>query len=180
MILISQPFGEDIPDEGAMMAQFDDSIIQDTAAEKAQDTQEVGITLDPYEYRMRWMGEDEATARVHRKSVPAPSAPRASRARMGEGYRLLRLQLDPLVALHELDAVAARLGDLDEGIGARVAPAADEGAEVHSGLAERLGDAHDAHPALLAHVLDGLGDPHGKPTLYPPVVRPKSIPLGTD
>lgn len=55
---------ERIPDEGAITVQFDSSIIQDAVTEKAQDTQEVGITLDPYEYRVRWMGEDEATARA--------------------------------------------------------------------------------------------------------------------
>lgn len=61
---VSRGFGESIPDEGVTTIQFDDSIIQDTAAEKAQDMQEVGVTLNPYEYRMRWLGEDEATARA--------------------------------------------------------------------------------------------------------------------
>ena len=73
---------------------------------------------------------------------------------------LLGLELDPLVVAHELDLVAARLGDLDEGVGARVAPTGYQGGEVHAGLAEGLGDAHDALAALLAHVLDGIGDPH--------------------
>lgn len=26
---------------------------------------EVNVTMQPYEYRMRWYGEDEATAKVH-------------------------------------------------------------------------------------------------------------------
>ena len=73
---------------------------------------------------------------------------------------LLGLELDPLVIPHELDLVATSMGDLDEGVGARVAPATYEGGEVHAGLAEGLGDAHDALAALLAHVLDGIGDPH--------------------
>ena len=57
---------------------------------------------------------------------------------------LLGLELDPLVVAHELDLVAARLGDLHERVGARVAPAAYEGGKVQPGLAEGLGDAHDA------------------------------------
>ena len=73
---------------------------------------------------------------------------------------LLGLELDPLVVAHELDLVAARLGDLDEGVGARVAPTGYQGGEVHAGFAEGLGDAHDALSALLAHVFDGIGDPH--------------------
>lgn len=59
----SRGFGENIPEEGSVRVQYDDSIIQDTAAEKAQDMAEVGITLAPWEYRARWYGEDEATAR---------------------------------------------------------------------------------------------------------------------
>ena len=66
---LSRSFGEGIPDEGAMTVQFDDSIIQDTAAEKAQDMQEVGVTLNAYEYRMRWLGEDEATARARAAEI---------------------------------------------------------------------------------------------------------------
>lgn len=42
---------------------YDDSIITDTAAEKAQDMAEVGVTLNAWEYRMKWYGEDEPTAR---------------------------------------------------------------------------------------------------------------------
>ena len=69
VMVLSRSFGEGIPDEGAMTVQFDDSIVQDTAAEKAQDMQEVGVTLNPYEYRMRWMGEDEATARARASEI---------------------------------------------------------------------------------------------------------------
>lgn len=43
---------------------FDDSIVTDTAAEKAQDMAEVAAGLmQPWEYRVRWYGEDEETAR---------------------------------------------------------------------------------------------------------------------
>ena len=65
-----------------------------------------------------------------------------------ENKGLLGLELDPLVITHELGLVAARLGDLDERVGTRVTPAAYEGGEVHAGLAEGLGDAHDAPVAL--------------------------------
>ena len=34
-----------------MRVMFDDSIITDTAAEKAQDMREVGVTMQPWEYR---------------------------------------------------------------------------------------------------------------------------------
>ena len=70
---VSRGFGESIPDEGIVTVQFDDSIIQDTAAEKAQDMAEVGVTLNPFEYRMRWMGEDEATARARAAEIGAGS-----------------------------------------------------------------------------------------------------------
>ena len=63
VMCVSRGFGESIPEEGSVRVQYDDSIIQDTAAEKAQDMAEVGITLAPWEYRARWYGEDEATAR---------------------------------------------------------------------------------------------------------------------
>lgn len=62
---VSRAFGEDIPEEGLVRVQYDDSIIQDTAAEKAQDMAEVGVTMAAWEYRAKWYGEDEATARTH-------------------------------------------------------------------------------------------------------------------
>lgn len=42
VMAVSRGFGESVPDEGGVRVQFDDSIIQDTAAEKAQDMAEVG------------------------------------------------------------------------------------------------------------------------------------------
>ena len=71
----SRSFGESIPDEGVTTVRFDDSIIQDTAAEKEQDMREVGITLNPWEYRMRWLGEDEATARARAAEIGEKPAP---------------------------------------------------------------------------------------------------------
>ena len=62
-------FGESIPDEGEVHVQFDDSIIQDTAAEKEQDMKEVGVTMGVHEFRMKWYGEDEATARARASEI---------------------------------------------------------------------------------------------------------------
>ena len=51
--------------EHVITIDFDDSIIQDTAAQREIDRQDVrdGL-LAPYEYRMRWRGEDEETAKM--------------------------------------------------------------------------------------------------------------------
>ena len=43
---------------------WDDSVIVDANTERMRDLQEVSQDLlDPYEYRMRWQGEDEKTAK---------------------------------------------------------------------------------------------------------------------
>ena len=60
---VSRGFGEELPDEGDIRVMFDDSIIADTAASKASDMAEVGVTMHAWEYRMKWYGEDEKTAR---------------------------------------------------------------------------------------------------------------------
>lgn len=65
----SRSFGDSIPDEGETRIQFDDSIIQDTAAEGEQDMKEVGVTLSPWEYRMRWYGEEESVARARAAEI---------------------------------------------------------------------------------------------------------------
>ncbi|WP_206215063.1 hypothetical protein [Adlercreutzia sp. ZJ138] len=62
-------FGENIPDEGEVRVQFDDSIIQDTAAEKEQDMREVGVTMSAWEYRVKWYGEEESVARARAAEV---------------------------------------------------------------------------------------------------------------
>ena len=47
-----------------MHVTFDDSIITDTTAEKRQDMEECDHGLmQPWEYRVKWYGEDERTAR---------------------------------------------------------------------------------------------------------------------
>ena len=63
LFVLREHFGEDLPDEGEINVTWDDSIITDTAAEKQQDMAEVGVTMNDWEYRMKWYGEDEATAR---------------------------------------------------------------------------------------------------------------------
>ncbi|WP_239458720.1 hypothetical protein [Enorma massiliensis] len=56
--------GVELPDEGLVRVTFDDSIITDTTAEKRQDMDEVAAgLLEPWEYRAKWRGEDERTAR---------------------------------------------------------------------------------------------------------------------
>lgn len=57
--------GVSMPDPGEITVTFDDSIITDTAAEKQQDMAEVNITMNPWEYRKKWYGEDEATAKAN-------------------------------------------------------------------------------------------------------------------
>lgn len=57
--------GADLPPEGRINVMFDDSIITDTAAEKAQDMAEVGVTMNAWEYRMKWYNEDEETAKAN-------------------------------------------------------------------------------------------------------------------
>lgn len=53
LLHVSRGFGVAIPEEGGLRVQFDDSIVQDTAAEKAQDMAEVGVTMNAWEYRMK-------------------------------------------------------------------------------------------------------------------------------
>ena len=71
---VSRGFGESIPEEGSVRVQCDDSIIQDTAAEKAQDMVEAGVTMHAWEYRMKWYGEDEKTARERAEGLGAEGA----------------------------------------------------------------------------------------------------------
>ena len=57
--------GAQVGDPGRVTVSWDDSIIEDTPAEKAQMLSEVasGVAA-PWEYRVRFMGEDEKTARA--------------------------------------------------------------------------------------------------------------------
>lgn len=81
----SRGLGEKIPDEGDMRVAFDDSIITDTAAEKAQDMAEVAAGLmGAWEYRRKWYGEDEKTVRA-RAGELAGSGASAVRKRAIDG-----------------------------------------------------------------------------------------------
>ncbi len=64
LLHMNRSFGKELADEGEIHVLFDDSIISDTAAEKAQDMAEVGVTMHAWEYRMKWYGEDEKTAKA--------------------------------------------------------------------------------------------------------------------
>jgi hypothetical protein len=81
---VSRTLGEGIPDEGEIRVAFDDSIVQDTDAEKARDMREVGVTMAAWEYRMRWYGEDEATARKRAGELGGGS-PKGGNAPSGVG-----------------------------------------------------------------------------------------------
>lgn len=58
-------FSVPLPEEGEVTVQWDDSIITDTATEKAQDMAEVNVTMQPWEYRVKWYGEDEEAAKAN-------------------------------------------------------------------------------------------------------------------
>lgn len=60
----SRSFGAGLPEEDEVSVVWDDSIVQDTEAEKAQDIHEVTTGIKgAHEYRMHWYGEDEVMAR---------------------------------------------------------------------------------------------------------------------
>ena len=64
LLAAERRLGVELPDEGLVRVTFDDGIITDTTAEKRQDMDEVAAgLLEPWEYRAKWRGEDEATAR---------------------------------------------------------------------------------------------------------------------
>lgn len=66
----ARAMGEPLPDEGCVRVAFDDSIITDTAAEKRQDMDEVAAgVMGVWEYRVKWYGEDEGTARERANEV---------------------------------------------------------------------------------------------------------------
>ena len=77
LLHVSRGFGEKIPDEGDLRVQFDDSIVQDTAAEKEQDMKEVGVTMSVAEFRMKWYGEDESTAAARASEIAGGKGPEA-------------------------------------------------------------------------------------------------------
>ena len=80
VMAVSRGFGESIPDEGVTRVQYDDSIIQDTAAEKAQDMAEVGVTMHAWEYRQKWYGEEEKVAKARARGLGRGKAGKESDA----------------------------------------------------------------------------------------------------
>ena len=64
LLACARTLGHKIPDEGDVGVLFDDSIVQDTTAEKKQDMAEVAAGLmETWEYRAKWYGESEEVAR---------------------------------------------------------------------------------------------------------------------
>lgn len=60
----AEAIGEKLPEPGKIEMRFDDSIITDTASEKAQDMQEVAAgIMQRWEYRAKWYGESEEEAK---------------------------------------------------------------------------------------------------------------------
>ena len=84
---VSRGFGEELPDEGDVRVTFDDSIIADTAASKASDMAELGVTMHAWEYRRKWYGEDEKTARERAQGLGAVASGVVS-AQVPEGASL--------------------------------------------------------------------------------------------
>lgn len=80
VMAVSRGFGEGISDEGVMAVMYDDSIIQDVAAEKAQDMAEVGVTMNAWEYRQKWYGEDKKTAKARARGLAKGKAPKGEEA----------------------------------------------------------------------------------------------------
>lgn len=57
--------GQSLNEDVEISIDFDDSIIEDKATDFARDAQMLSMgILQPYEFRMKWMNEDEATAKA--------------------------------------------------------------------------------------------------------------------
>lgn len=65
IISLARVFGESLPEDfGGVSVTFDDSVIEDTEALRARDLREVGSgMMQPWEYRVKWYGDDEKTAK---------------------------------------------------------------------------------------------------------------------
>jgi hypothetical protein len=77
LLACERKLGVGLADEGIVAVTFDDSIIQDTATEKARDMAEIGVTLHPWEYRRKWYGEDEKTAKLRARGLSAQDGNRS-------------------------------------------------------------------------------------------------------
>ena len=78
VMCVSREVGEGIPEEGSVCVMCDDSIIQDVAAEKAQDMAEVGVTMHVWEYRQKWYGEEEKVAKARARGLGKEGSNRSS------------------------------------------------------------------------------------------------------
>lgn len=86
LLATERRLGAALPDEGAVRVTFDDSIITDTTAEKRQDMDEVAAGLmEAWEYRAKWYGEDEATARGRARRPVGFEAASAPAVRVASG-----------------------------------------------------------------------------------------------
>ena len=86
LLATERRLGAALPDEGAVRVTFDDSIITDTTAEKRQDMDEVAAGLmEAWEYRAKWYGEDEATARGRARRPVGSEAASAPAVRVASG-----------------------------------------------------------------------------------------------
>lgn len=61
-------------DPGGITVRFDDSIIEDAEAQRRRDLTDIAAGLmRPWEYRRKWYGEDEATARAMTEAEGSPA-----------------------------------------------------------------------------------------------------------
>ena len=89
LLAAERRLGVELPDEGLVRVTFDDSIITDTTAEKRQDMDEVAAgLLEPWEYRTKWHGEDEATARGRARRPVGSEAVSTPAVRVASGRHI--------------------------------------------------------------------------------------------
>jgi len=73
LLHIARGFGIELPHEGAIRVEFDDSIIVDTFQEKKQDLAEVGVTMTVAEFRSKWYAESSEVAEERAAELAAIS-----------------------------------------------------------------------------------------------------------
>lgn len=72
IIRLGNVIGYGLDEEQEIQIRFDDSIIEDAESERKQDMADISIgAMQLYEYRMKWYGEDEATAKSMVVNQPA-------------------------------------------------------------------------------------------------------------
>ena len=73
LLWVARGFGVELPDEGSIRVDYDDSIITDKYQEKRQDLSEVGVTMTVAEFRQKWYSESEEVAKEKAKDVVSAS-----------------------------------------------------------------------------------------------------------